>query len=57
MTKSLKIVRFAALALTVVTALGMGHAYAGVASVGGELSLQRTLGIGCLPCEMIERRP
>jgi Na+/alanine symporter len=48
MNKSLKIVRFAALALTVAAGLGIGHAYAGVAApigVGGPLHVE------CFYCE------
>jgi len=43
MNKSLKIVRFAILALTVAAGLGTGHAYAGVAApigVGGPLPIE-----------------
>jgi len=48
MNKSLKIVRFAILALTVAAGLGSGHAYAGAAlpiGVGGPLQLE------CFYCE------
>lgn len=43
MNKSIKILRFAALALAVVTALGVGRAYAGIAipvGPGGPLPIE-----------------
>jgi hypothetical protein len=49
MNKPLKILRFAALALTVVTALGIGHAWAGAANdVSG--ALHQLFGFECLYC-------
>jgi hypothetical protein len=49
MNKPLKILRFAVLALTVVTALGIGHARAGAADdVSG--ALRQFFGLECLYC-------
>jgi hypothetical protein len=48
MNKSLKIVRFAALALTVAAGLGIGYAYAGVAEPIGPV--HGPLPIECFYC-------